>query len=386
MLFVAAIMFRVILIFSVPNLSQDFYRFIWDGRLMMYGYNPYLHLPADLISTPGFNMPQAQLLYEGMGSLSAAHHSNYPPLHQLCFIIAASVAGKSIAGSLIVFKLLIIAADTGIFFAGKKLLRALQLPGRNIFIYLLNPLVIIELTGNLHFEAVMIFFFVAGLYFLQKRQFVRSALMIAFSITVKLVPLMLLPLFIRHLSFKRSLFFYSIIFLVIILLSLPFFSASLISNYTSSVSLWFVNFEFNGSIYNLIRYIGYNIKGYNIIGTVGQVMPFILITFILLFAARKSNNKLKSLMANMLLALSVYFFLSTTIHPWYITMLVAVSVFTGYKFPVVWSAVVVLSYIAYAGNIYKENSVMLLIEYSVVYTCFFMEFYRQAKLEHDVPL
>ena len=88
--------FRAIFILAIPNLSQDFYRFIWDGRMILEGINPYLFTPESFISAGEFPFEQAKELYEGMGSLSAGHYSNYPPVNQLCFVIAGLFAGKSI--------------------------------------------------------------------------------------------------------------------------------------------------------------------------------------------------------------------------------------------------------------------------------------------------
>ena len=128
--------FRTVFVLTIPNLSQDFYRFIWDGRMILEGLNPYLFTVESFISNSELPVAQAQELYAGMGELNASHYSNYPPINQLCFVIAGLFAGKSIVGSAIVMRILIIAADFGTLYFGKKLLEKLNIPTYNIFWYM----------------------------------------------------------------------------------------------------------------------------------------------------------------------------------------------------------------------------------------------------------
>ena len=55
-----AVIFRVVFLFAIPNLSQDFYRFIWDGRMILEGFNPFLYTPESFINAGKFPVPQAQ--------------------------------------------------------------------------------------------------------------------------------------------------------------------------------------------------------------------------------------------------------------------------------------------------------------------------------------
>ena len=68
----------------------------------------------------------------------------------------------------------------------------------------------------------------------------------------------------------------------------------------------------------------------------------------------------------MLFSISFYFLLSTTIHPWYVATPLLLCVFTKYRFPVVWSATVMLSYIAYNGIMVEENFWLITLEYGIV--------------------
>ena len=68
----------------------------------------------------------------------------------------------------------------------------------------------------------------------------------------------------------------------------------------------------------------------------------------------------------MLFAVSFYLFLSTTVHPWYIATPLLLSVFTKYKFPLVWSFMVMLSYSAYGKNGFDEKLWLVAFEYILV--------------------
>jgi alpha-1,6-mannosyltransferase len=176
------LLFRITLLFSTPFLSQDFYRFIWDGRLIIAGINPYAFTPDQIINTAITTIPQSKELYQGMGSLSASHFSNYPPFNQFIFAMAGLISGKSIVGAIIFFRLIIILADVGIFYFGRKILILLNQNPNKIFWYFLNPLVILEGTGNLHFEGVMLLLLVLGFYFFMQHKWITASLFIALSI------------------------------------------------------------------------------------------------------------------------------------------------------------------------------------------------------------
>lgn len=403
-----AFLFRAVFILAIPNLSQDFYRFIWDGRMIIEGFNPYLYTVESFISTAEFPIPQAKELYMGMGMLNASHFTNYPPLNQFCFVIAALFAGKSILGSAMVLRLIIIAADFGTLYFGKKLLERLNIPVYNILWYILNPFIIIELTGNLHFEAVMIFFLIWSLYLLNIGKWQWAAILFACSVSVKLVPLIFLPLFfqwfvnrnvnanvIKQSTYKdgitkslpsrnhktkkwfsilykmtKLIGFYTIVITVTLLLFAPFYSSEFVNNYAKTVALWFQKFEFNASLYYIAREIGYTFRGWNEIAVIGKTIPFIVCFFILIITFFRKNKTMVQLITAMLLVLSFYYFTATTVHPWYVATLLIVSVFTKYKFPLVWSFVIVLSYLAYV-NVDKadksENLWIIGLEYFAVY-------------------
>ena len=383
--------------------------------MTLEGFNPYLYTPESFISKNEFPIAQAQELYIGMRELNASHFTNYPPVNQLCFLIAGLFAGKSIIGSAAVLRLLIIAADFGTLYYGKKLLQKLKLPAHNIFWYILNPFIIIELTGNLHFEGVMIFFLVWSLYLLHTNKWKLAAIVFAFSIATKLVPLMFLPLFFWWFVSNRNVIaseekqsvkkdeiaasqtprndmrkgitklvaFYSIVGVTTLLLFAPFFSSQFIDNYSKTVGLWFGNFEFNASIYYIAREIGYWFRGWNEIAIIGKILPIVTVLFILYLSFFKKIITTKQLITSMLFAFTFYLFASTTVHPWYVATILILSVFTNYKFSLVWSFIIIISYLAYANTNDTENLWIIGFEYLVVYSVFIWEvFIKQKRPSH----
>ena len=382
-LVLAGIVFRILLCFSLPNLSQDYYRFIWDGELLVRGLNPYMHRPSELIDTLRQGFPMAGDLYRGMGTLSASHYSNYPPVNQFFFFLAAALGGSSLSGKVLVLKLIMLLADLGILYSGTRLLKLLKRPESLILLYFLNPFVILELDGNLHFEGVMMCFFLWGLILLFKGRITGAGIATGVSISVKLIPLMFLPLLLMYLSkgtlrparrdLYRSLMFAVITLAVVLLSFLPFLSPTNLMHFNDSVGLWFSTFEFNGSLYYIARAIGYQIKGYNIIGSIGPWIPALTIFTVLLLCLRPENKKPEGLITSMALAITVYLFISTTVHPWYLTTPLLLTLLLDKRYALVWTGLAALSYFAYSMEPYRESTLLLVIQYSLVFYVFIRE-------------
>lgn len=354
------ILFRLLFINSFPTLSDDYFRFIWDGQLIANGVNPFDYLPTEV----SIDFPNKTDLLKGMNS--PGYYTVYPPIAQCIYYTSVWLSPNSILGSIIVMRSIVLLCEIGTIVLLPKLLSVLKMNPANSVWYILNPLVIVELTGNLHFEGIVIFFFLLAVYLLILHKEKLAAVAWAFAAASKLIPIFFLPILLRKLSFKKAVFFYALFGLVFLLLWIPFYNSTLLPHFLESVRLYSKTFEFNASVYYLVRWVGYEIVDYNIIQTAGPWLSRIAYLGILIILLKRKIINWQHFFTLLLFALSWYYLLALIVHPWYSITLVFLAVFTKFRYPMLWSALAVLSYWAYTNVDYKENLWLVTIEYTVV--------------------
>ena len=374
-----AVILRLLLLFSLPSLSDDFYRFIWDGKLLSAGINPFSLLPVEVIKDPVIDIPGINnSLLDKLNS--PEYYTIYPPVNQLIFWISVKMFPDSILGSVIIMRIFILLAEAGTLYLVYKILKLYQLPAKNILIYALNPLVILELTGNLHFEALMILFLLLSVYLLYQKRIIGGGIAFAFAIASKLIPVIFLPLFIHRLGLRRSAGFFLITGIITLTLFIPLLGTALYEGMSSSISLYFQKFEFNASIYYVVREIGYWIKGYNIIQTAGLYLAVVVFATVAGYTYWE-RNKSFNIFFSFIWVLFIYLIFATIVHPWYVIPLIAFSVFTRLRFPLVWSFVIFFTYTFYHQENVVEDLTIVFIEYMVVVIAILVDLKNNYKSE-----
>ena len=381
MLIGGAILLRFVWLFALPNLSDDYARFVWDGRLTIAGYNPLKYLPSQIMQSGLHSFHPDPVLYKAMNS--QGYYTCYPPLLQSVFAIAAFIFPNNTYGDVIILRSFNLIADTGTIFLLISLCKIWKLDNRKILLYALNPLVIAELTGNLHYEGMMIFFLVGTIYCWGRGLFWVSILLFTGSVITKLVPLMLLPLaFFYVRGWKGAAFTISVLLLTAVSF-LPFIDASVIHKFWSSINSYFQESEFNASIYYLVRDSVQHFTGENDIHIIGPVLTIFSGLMILLYAFVKRNKMtITALLKYFTWTLLIYYLFTTTVFPWYITPMIVFSVFTGYRFPLVWSAMVMLSYYADNNPNFDESGLLLWLEYTVLFLVVILDILKVSLNKH----
>ena len=371
----AALAFRLLWLPAQPALSDDVYRFRWDGLLVAHGVSPFRFRPDELIADGGRTalpdaatrarvLPELQQLYRQLNS--PHYYSVYPPVCQAIFGAAARLFPTSGPGFVLSLRVAVLLAEAGTAWLLLALLPALGWPAARALRYLLHPLVIVELTGNLHFEALAITFVLLAIWLLHRQRWARSAGALGLAVGAKLLPLLALPLLVRRLGGRRFAAYAALVAGTLLVLFAPFFSVALVVNISRSLNLYFRSFEFNASTYYLLRAIGYRLTTYNEIARIGPALAVAAGLFGLGLAWRERRPTLATLPLALLLLLTAYYALATTVHPWYLTPLVALAPLTRFRYPLVWGGAAVLSYAAYRTTAYTENLWLVGLEYAVV--------------------
>ncbi len=376
LLIAGAILIRAAGLFAIPNLSDDLFRFIWDGNLRLQGVNPFLFTPRELISA-GSDFRLDPRLFEQLNSPD--YYTVYPPVMQGIFLLSAWLGGASVLFNSLIMKLILFAAEIGSILQIRWLLKKFGKPVSWVLIYALNPLILLEFAGNLHFEAVMIFFLLFGWRLMLQEKWIPAFLIFALAVNTKLIPLILLPYLIFSLEWRKRVQLLMILGGTSLLLWFPFLSGKGGEHLFSSLNLYFRSFEFNASIYYLLRWVGFQVKGYNIIQSLGPWLASASTVLIIGTSWRLRGAKLRHFPVVFMASLTALYFLSTTVHPWYITLMMAFVPFTRWIYPLVWSYLIYLSYQAYRSLLVVEQPVILFIEYGLLFAFLAFEWRRNRK-------
>lgn len=354
-----SILLRLVLAFAFPQLSDDVYRFLWDGHLLRQGISPYELLPAEVLSLslPGLDAE----LYGQLNS--PGYYSVYPPLLQGIFYSGAALAPDSWYGGMLVMKGWLLVLEGLSLFLLPRLLGFLQLPSHRALLYALNPLVLVEISGNLHFEGALAAFFLLAGYALLRGHWVRGAVFMGLSVSAKLLPLIVYPLLIRRLGWGQSLLFGVISGAILLLGFLPLLSPGVLGNFSESLDLYFRRFEFNGSLYLVLRWLGTWWFGYNPIQYLGPALGLLVLTGVLLYAGLERQANWSNWFNASLFAGTLFLLCSTTVHPWYLSFLLVCALFTPWRFPYWWSWLIVWSYWPYQFEPYQEAAWVQVLEY-----------------------
>lgn len=183
LIFAFAIAFRAILVISQPRLSDDMYRYVWDGRVQANQINPYLYSPdapelADLRDSqiwPLINRKSAVTVYPAGAELAYAAIWRILPdnVHGYQAVMAT---GDLLAGILLFF-----------------LLRELGRSELAVLIYLWSPLVIFETAHSAHVDGLVLPLIVGAWLARVRGRDGLTGLLLGAATGIKLYPLLLLP-------------------------------------------------------------------------------------------------------------------------------------------------------------------------------------------------
>ncbi|MEP7286138.1 MAG: glycosyltransferase 87 family protein [Chloroflexota bacterium] len=186
-----AVAFNTLLFPMLPSLSDDMYRYVWDGRVQANGINPYRY-PSNANETAYLRDDQ---IWARMNRPAAV--TVYPPGAQIAFAAIWRVFPDSIAGFKLVFIACVIAAG-GLLV---PLLKQWGVDPSRVLIFLWNPLIIFEIAHSAHVDALYLPLIVGALLLRLTAPTHRVSLkheagigvLIGLATLIKLYPVLLIP-------------------------------------------------------------------------------------------------------------------------------------------------------------------------------------------------
>jgi hypothetical protein len=176
---IAAVVLRVIFLPGVPSLSDDVYRYQWDGRVQRAGIDPYRYAPGDPRLDGVSYADRARINHPRIRTV-------YPPLAEATFYGVASAGGGALAFKLLFGAFDLLAAAAVWWLADAKRRRQATV------LYLLCPAVIVQTWGAAHLEIVAVSLVVLAAAALLRGRDWQAGVLLGLAAAFKVTPAALL--------------------------------------------------------------------------------------------------------------------------------------------------------------------------------------------------
>lgn len=189
---VIALAARIILLGSEPTLSDDAYRFVWDGRVQAEGINPYRYVPADERLTELRD-------FEVFTQINRAFTTTlYPPANEVSFFAFHELIGDGITE----VKLGLLGLEALTVVVLLCLLTRVGVSWGRVALYVWHPLAIVEVAGNAHPEPMLISLLLASLLAWDRGRSARAGIALGAAALTKFVPVLVAPFMFRRLGWR----------------------------------------------------------------------------------------------------------------------------------------------------------------------------------------
>jgi alpha-1,6-mannosyltransferase len=356
LIFTVAIACRLPLIGSTPTLSNDIYRYLWEGRVIGAGFNPFSHAP---------DAPELEFLRdENFDAINHKHlQAIYPPAAQAAFVVGA-FAHNGILSQKIIFALFDLATMVLLLLW----LRARKRRPVLCAIYGWSPLVGLEFAHAGHMDSLGIFFLVLAALFFEKRRDVVGIVALALSFLAKYLSLVLVPFFICKRRYSAKLWIFAA---VAVAGFLPFLGAS--TKLFSSLGVYGRHWNFNSVLFT-------GLEGLSISPDLIRATILLITALFAIYQGYRQTDFSRFAF----LVIGCALLLSPTVYPWYVCWIVPfLCVFASWGW-LFFSGAVVISYTVW--HVYAQTGTWqvpawaLAIEYVPFFALLACDAYRARRL------
>lgn len=232
--------YRAVLFVEEPFLSDDYFRYLWDGLVQTHGINPYAFAPADPALAGLDDALRARVNHPAVPTI-------YPPLAQLVFWIIASTRS-----GLFGLKAVWLACDAALVFLVHRLASS-ERRFQSVVLYAWSPLLIVEVAWNAHLDPLgaLPLMGAVGLASLGATRGLARGIALGLSASVKYFTAAIVPAAARA---GREAWIPVLAFIAItLLLYLPYADAG--ARLFSGLSIFVESWSFNAGPYRMLLWI-----------------------------------------------------------------------------------------------------------------------------------